>query len=175
VVRDSLWAQLAPYRQQHAAARWLPPQTWHLTLLFLGPVPVEHVSTLADLIEETASRTSRARLAVAGGGGRIRGEEAVAWLAVGSGAGHVLGLADDLAARCPDGLTTGPPPRRTPSAHLTVARRADASLIDDLASQGSGPVTATWRSAHLALVRSHLGPGGARYERLHEAPLAEGP
>ena len=134
-------------------------------------MPPDRVPALAGLLETVASGTPVARLEVAGGGGRVRGREAVAWLAIGSGAGHVLVLADELAARCPEGLTNGPPPRRTPSAHLTVARRADADLVADLGQQRLGPLAASWTSDRIALVRSHLGSDGSRYETLEEAPL----
>ncbi len=35
-VREALAAQLAPYRAAHPDVRWTRPETWHLTLLFLG-------------------------------------------------------------------------------------------------------------------------------------------
>ena len=93
------------------------------------------------------------------------------WLSVGAGARDVLAMADRLAAACPDGITIGRPPRRTPSAHLTVARRANGVLVDALTEQRHGLLEATWHADRIALVRSHLGPVGSRYETLHEAAM----
>lgn len=170
-VRTSLWGQLAPYRRQHDQARWLAPATWHLTLLFLGSVPPEQVLSLVALVESVAAASSPAHLGISGGGGRVRRQEGVAWLAVAAGAREMLTIADRLAAACPDGITIGAPPRRTPSAHLTVARRADGALVEALSEQRHGPLWAAWHADGIALVRSHLGPGGSRYETLHEAAL----
>jgi 2'-5' RNA ligase len=170
-VRTSLWGQLAPYRRQHGQARWVAPSTWHLTLLFLGSVPPEQVPSLVALAESVAAASPPAHLGISGGGGRVRKQEGVAWLAVAAGAQEMLSIADRLAAACPDGITVTAPPRRTPSAHLTVARRADRALVEALNVQRHGPLEATWHADRIALVRSHLGPRGSRYETLHEAAL----
>jgi 2'-5' RNA ligase len=145
--------------------------TWHLTLLFLGSVPPEHVTDLVALVDTVAAASPSARLRISGGGGRVRRREAVAWLAVDAGAREMLAIADRLAAGCPEGITAGAPPRRTPSAPLTVARRADRALVEALASERHGLLDATWPADRLTLVRSHLEPGGPRYETLHEAAL----
>jgi 2'-5' RNA ligase len=151
--------------------RWLDPAGWHLTLLFLGSVPREHVPSLVALVDTVAAATSSVRLGISAGGGRVRPQESVAWLAVGTGARDLLAMADRLAAGCPDGITTGAPPKRTRSAHLTIARRADRALVEALAEERHGPLRAAWLAGRIALMRSHLGPGGSRYETVHEAAL----
>lgn len=174
-VRRSLWGQLAPYRDRHRGARWLAPETWHLTLLFLGSVAPERVPEVAELVDRAASLARPFTAGVAGGGGRERHGEIVAWLPVREGAGRVLGLAGALAAASPADLTAGPAPRPTPSAHLTVARGRDRSLVDDLAAERWGRPEERWRVEHILLLRSHLAPAGARYETLHEASLYAAP
>src|SRR5512134_3990650 len=97
-VRRSLWGQLAPCRERHRAVRWLSPETWHLTLLFLGSVAEDRVPELAAVVDHTATLVPRFSLAIAGGGGRVRHGEGVAWLRVADGARHVIELAAHLAA-----------------------------------------------------------------------------
>ena len=170
-MRGRLWVQLAPYRVRHPAVRWLEPETWHLTLLFLGSVPVGRVPALVSLVDDVAAQSPPVRVTIKAGGGRLRRQDAVAWLTFAGGADRIVALATLLATACPDGITTGPPPRRTPAAHLTVARHADRALLDDLTAQRYGPLRATWSVDRVALVRSHLAPSGAHYETQHEAAL----
>ncbi len=132
---------------------------------------VHRIEELVAIVDHAAASTSPFRVAVAGGGGRERHGQAVAWLPVDEGAGQVLSLASHLAIDCPADLPTSGPPRRTPSAHLTVARSTDRVVIDDLASERWGRPDARWRADRLTLLRSHLQPTGARYETLHEAAL----
>jgi RNA 2',3'-cyclic 3'-phosphodiesterase len=170
-VRRSLWAQLAPWRARHPQARWLAADTWHLTLLFLGAVPADRVPDAIALVDAVATATQGFEVGIGAGGGRDRRGEGVAWLAVDAGAGSVIALAEALAARCPADLTRGAPPSRTPSAHLTVARRVDQALIADLSAARLVRSESTWRADRLVLVRSHLEHEGARYQTLHEAPM----
>lgn len=162
---------MAPYRERHRAIRWLPAASWHLTLLFLGSVSVHRLEELVAIVDDAALSSLPFRVEVTGGGGRERHGQAVAWLPVGEGAGRVLGLADHLAMACPADLPVSGPPRRTPSAHLTVARSADRAVLDDLTAERWGRPEERWRVDRLVLVRSHLQPSGARYETLHEAAL----
>jgi len=170
-VRDALWVQLIPYRERHPTARWLEPATWHLTLLFLGSVRVERIAELVGMVDLFARDEAPFQVSIDGGGGRVRRQEAVAWLTIGDGTGEVIGMADRLLEASPADVTSGAPPKRAPSAHLTVARRADRDLVADLTGQRHGRLAASWSAGQLLLMRSHLGPNGARYETLHEATL----
>jgi RNA 2',3'-cyclic 3'-phosphodiesterase len=151
--------------------RWLEPGTWHLTLLFLDRVTVEHVPELISLVERVAGQCPPFAISVSGGGGRVRGSDGVAWLQVHDGASRVAAAAELLAARYPPLATAAAPPKRTPAAHLTVARKVDRATLDALAGQWHGPLAASLSIDAMALLRSHLGSGGARYETLHEATL----
>jgi len=151
--------------------RWLEPATWHLTLLFLGSVPVARAAELVSLADQVGRANRAFDVTIDGGGGLVRQQDAVAWLAVQDGAGEVIRMADQLLTACPPDVTAGAPPRRTASAHLTVARRAGPELVEALARQRHGRLVAGWSVGRLALVRSHLGREGAHYETLHEATL----
>lgn len=169
--RDSLQQQLAPYRARFTAARWTPPASWHLTLVFLGPVEPAFVHQLEGLLEAVGERASPYRVRLDAGGGRVRRGEGVAWLGLSSGASRLIELAAAVADACPVDITSGGPPKRTPSAHLTVARKANDALVRALRDHACGPLAARWTVDRLQLVRSHLEPTGARYETLHEVTL----
>jgi 2'-5' RNA ligase len=64
-------------------------------------------------------------------------------------------------------------PRRAPSAHLTLARKATPALIEDLAAARFGPLVAEWMADRIVLMRSHLGADRARYGTLAMARLGE--
>lgn len=170
-VRVDLHAQLQPYRRAFTEVRWTKPESWHLTLLFLGSVAPDRVPELRALIDDIASRVKPFDAVVDLGGGRIQRQEGVAWLGLSQGAGELMEAASLTAAACPSDIAHGRPPKRTPSAHLTVARRADAALVRALRERSFGPLGMGWRVERVELVRSHLEPGGARYETLHESTM----
>jgi 2'-5' RNA ligase len=48
--------------------RWTHPESWHITLAFLGEVPKESLAELTERLARAASRATPMELAVAGGG-----------------------------------------------------------------------------------------------------------
>ena len=169
--RDILDRSLQPYRARARDVRWTRPESWHLTLLFLGSVEPARLAELGRVIEQVAAEWAPYHVTAAAGGGRISRGEGVGWLALDEGAATLIELARALADRCPADVTSGPPPRRTPSAHLTIARRADQAVIEALRRQLHGPLAVRWRIDRIGLVRSQLEPDGAHYVTLHEFPL----
>ena len=170
-VRVKLRAQLAPYRKQHPNVRWTSPESWHLTLVFLGSVEASRVAELERLLDEVALATAPFDVLVDRGGGRPRHDGGVAWLGLSTGASTLIEAATLAAEGCPPDIVGGSPPKRTPSAHLTVVRKADEPVIESLRSQACGPLGVSWTVDAVALVRSHLEPAGARYVTLHQATL----
>ena len=151
--------------------RWTRPETWHLTLLFIGSVARDRVTELEALVEAVAREVVAYEIALERGGGRPGQQGGVAWLGATHGAGSLIETASLLAARYPPDVAGGSPPKRTPSAHLTVARAADRAVIEALRIGTLGPHRASWTVDRIDLVRSHLGPQGARYETVHGATL----
>ena len=142
-----------------------------MTLLFLGSVDPGYVPELQALVDEVAAAHAPYRVRADLGDGRVRHGEGVAWLGLGDGAGQLIAIATDVAGRCRRDITTGPPPKRTPSAHLTVVRKADEEVIEALRSNAHGPLAVEWTVDRVCLVRSHLDPGGARYETVHQSTM----
>ncbi len=169
--RALLRRQLAPYRRAHPAARWTHPENWHLTLLFIGSVASERVAELKDLVADVAREVVAYEIAIEEGAGRTGQRGGVAWLGATRGARSLIETASLLAARCPPDIAGGRPPKRTPSAHLTVVRAADRAVIEALRFGSLGPHRASWTVDRIDLVRSHLGPEGTHYETVHGATL----
>ena len=153
--------------------RWVRPEGIHLTLKFLGDVEASRVEEItAALSSAVAPFELRLWPAAVGsfGGPRLR----VVWVGLEGGVEELAALAGRVeAALEPLGF---PRERRPFAAHLTLARVPDdvpsaerrqiASLIERY--RPPSLPAATMRQA--SLIRSHLGPRGARYERLASFP-----
>ncbi|WP_322753323.1 RNA 2',3'-cyclic phosphodiesterase [Frankia sp. Cas3] len=56
------------HRQLAAEVRWAPPETWHITLAFLGKVPAAVLPDLTERLADVARRHPPASVTIAGGG-----------------------------------------------------------------------------------------------------------
>lgn len=168
-VKARLAAALAPLSERADEVRWTRPESWHVTLAFLGTVDDQRVS---DVVAATRRGTAQAatgpirlELGAAGHFGRR-----VLWLGVvdrpdGSAARLGGALQDQLVAA---DLPCDPKPVRP---HLTLARpRGQRRLPRELPGEVPA-VTAAWEVGEVTLYRSLLGRGGARHEALAAAPL----
>jgi 2'-5' RNA ligase len=182
-VRTALADRLAGERQRHARARWQSPETWHLTLRFLGDTPAEVVPAIGDAMRLVARSQSPFEIRLGGTGvfERRRGPR-VAWLGVTQGSAELTALATALArALRPDAADAEPPFRP----HLTLAREAPpgievalaevfAPVVPDRSARradDTGPSALAWLADRLVLYRSELGRDGARHSALLEAAL----
>ncbi len=149
---------------------WVKRENLHYTLRFLGEVGEAEALAAAEAAREAAAGHAAFDAALAAPGAFPHAAKArVLWLGMSAGAEPLCALArsleDALAAR-------GFPRADMPFApHLTIGRvRMPADWSVRLAAAPAPG--ARFRVERLVLVRSTLGPGGSRYERLHEAPLA---
>lgn len=143
-----------------------------MTLLFLGAVDAARAGELTALIDAAAAGASGPYGVLADrGDGRPYRTGGVAWLGLSNGAGELIRLADGLARACPPEITRNDAPKRTPSAHLTVARRADERVITALRTQQLGPLGVGWTVDRIVLMQSVPGPDGAHYRTVHERAL----
>jgi 2'-5' RNA ligase len=153
--------------------RWTRPESWHLTLLFLGSVAPERVPEVIIITDEAAAEHGRFRILAGRNGGRLGRGGGVGWLGLELGGADVVRLASWLATACPDDITTGHSrPRRTPTPHLTVARRVDEGTIASLHDEDHGPLAVEWMAKGISLYRSHLGQGGSTHETLQQVALS---
>jgi 2'-5' RNA ligase len=150
--------------------RWITPERWHVTLLFLGAVPEEGVAGLRAAVGEAVARAAPLTLRIAGAGRfGSRRRPQVFWAGLEGDVGGLTELADRLReAALGLGFAVEDRPFRS---HLTVGRwrpgrPADAALPDRLAGY-RGPV---WPVTEVALLASHLGPN-PRYDVLATWPV----
>lgn len=154
-------------RPDLAPMRWTEPAGWHLTLGFIGSVEAERIGSLRGLVRALARRHATMRLATGGLGAFPSPARArVAWYGV-ADEPALVALADDLAASLD--LERAGPFR----AHVTLGRPRSGplDLRQWLADDGPAAPHGTWAVERIALMRSHLGRGPARYETLEEMDL----
>ncbi len=154
-------------------ARWIAPETLHITLWFIGEVSDDRAEAINAALGP-AFPVAPFDLALEGCGAfPPSGAPRVFWIGLRSGADPMSQLYREVAARLtPLGYEAE---RRPFSAHLTIARVRDASrgstaairrvLGDVAASAGPSRVEA------VTLFRSRLSSKGATYEPLARVPL----
>lgn len=164
------------------STRVTPRDRWHITVAFLGEVPVRRIDAAAAAVETAARGRHRddpldpVRVRLAGGGTFGRGASTILW----------VGMDGDLAGlrRVAEGLRRElrrahlPFDHKPFRPHLTISRpgaRVDAERIAaDVAalSAYSGPDW-TVEALHLYLSETVAGPGGPqpRYTRLASGAL----
>ena len=167
-LRDALRSAVAGWRidEDLAGLRWTDPESWHITLAFLGSTEAAAVprmlGRLAPVAEAHAATISRTG---AIGAFPTPTRARVAWYGVQDVDGRMSRLAADVGAALD--LDTSRPLRP----HLTLARagRQPVDLRSWLASASApeGELVAD----RIALMRSHLGGGAARYETLASMKL----
>ncbi len=161
-------------RAARLPVRWVAGDALHLTLKFLGEVPDARVGEVEKAMTDVAADFPPFRLELGGLGAfpNVRSPRVV-WVGVQAPPelGRLAGVLEDAMA----GLGF-PRENRPYSPHLTLgraerdARAGDFRALAALAAAFSFHAQVEARSADL--MRSHLSPRGARYERLLAAPLA---
>lgn len=168
-VLDSLDRFVAGLRPHVADARWLPRDTWHLTLRFLG-----RVDDVSALVERLGTLRGRPGVALHLGGlgafpstSRAR----VLWVGCSEGSESFARLASTV-DRAVAPLGFGPPDHPA-SPHVSIARfrtpRHVGATVDSL---DPGPVGDPWTVDTVGLYRSTTHADGAVYDELASVPLA---
>lgn len=154
--------------------RWVRADGLHLTLRFLGATPDERRPALATALLAAAQGVVSFRIVLSGGGAFPNPSlPRVLWLGISEGEAQLA----DLARRLDDQLAPlGWPRERRPfAAHLTLARTDGVPGADERARrlvELARDVELSWQADRLALYRSTLGRGPARYEVVAEAPFS---
>ncbi|MBS2962521.1 RNA 2',3'-cyclic phosphodiesterase [Actinocrinis puniceicyclus] len=124
-----LRAALMTLPHDNPRVRWCRPETWHVTLAFLGDVPQDALADLTERLGRAAARNTPMELALAGGG-HFNGR--TLWTGVQGDRDRLGRLAESVnsvARRCH--IKVDERPFRP---HLTLARVRDPG-----SSAGSGP------------------------------------
>ena len=171
-------------RQQKAdtsgSVRWVHPEGIHLTLKFLGEVPSSRLPEIVRALD-SALRERQAPVLGLGSTGAFPNAKhpRVLWVGIddtGTALGEIVGAVEEAMA----GLGWEREGRAF-QAHLTLGRVRETAPPG--ASGGPGPAfvatrlppVEAQRHQRVALMQSHLGPGGARYESLHVWELGSAP
>jgi RNA 2',3'-cyclic 3'-phosphodiesterase len=145
-----------------AGVRWTARSQWHVTLRFLGEVADGAVPDAIAAVGEAVGAMSPVSVEVADRLSRFGREIAHV---------EVRGLEPwaDAVATAFDRARIGLPSEGRPFVgHITVARAAKraASAVTALSGASLPPGPASWTASEVALVRSELGRGGARYSNV---------
>lgn len=160
--KEELARALGPAYEAYPDMRWNRIEDWHITLAFLGELPVASVPPLHPALAELAAGRPPVELELRGGG---HFDERVLWSGIGGDLEGLHLLASDVRAvvkRC--GVPFEDRPLRP---HLTLARarRNDPACVVEAAAGLDAFTGRRWPAARLHLVGSNFGrgPGPIRY------------
>ncbi|MEU7701323.1 MULTISPECIES: RNA 2',3'-cyclic phosphodiesterase [unclassified Streptomyces] len=160
--KDELERVLGPAYETHPRMRWNRVEDWHITLAFLGELPVAAVPPLRAPLADLAASRGPVELSLRGGG---HFDERVLWSGIDGDLDALHRLAADVR-----GVVTAcgiPFEDRPLRPHLTLARarRDDPSSAAVLAAGLTGFAGRSWPAERLHLVGSDFGrgPGPIRY------------
>jgi 2'-5' RNA ligase len=158
------------------AVRWVDPKGIHLTLKFLGDVPVDQRDTLQDALTRAVHGLLPFDLATGGLGCFPNPKRPrVVWVGIQGQMDILHTLRDAVEAQiAPLGYPTEDRPF---SPHLTLGRvrreadRRDVSRLGELVAGTALEQAVAWHINQVCLIRSELKPSGAVYTSLFQAAL----
>ena len=166
------------FKSRNYRAKWVAPESIHLTLKFLGGISVDSISDVTHVIEKAAAGTPYFRLAVSGLGvfpnlQRVQ----IVW----AGVTGALDKLAQLQKRIDAGLESlGFIPESRPfTAHLTIARIRDGASPGERQSIGQLVAKTDFEGGEftvesVSLMKSQLMREGPIYSRLTSIALSAG-
>lgn len=167
--RDAIVGWRAEAFEGRRDLRLLPPDSLHVTLVFLGYLPEKSIGRLGTLIAEAAADLHRPVLTPLAIKPLPPRRPRLFALDLGDEDGRAVALQ----ARLSDVLEAERlyrPEKRPFWPHLTLARVKRGEIAGPLGDPAPPPGEEL-EAAEVVLYRSHLGPAGARYEPLARVPL----
>jgi 2'-5' RNA ligase len=172
---EHLAAAVGELHAIRARARATPVERWHVTVAFVGDVPVDRLDDAAGAVAAGAAAGGPAELAVRGGGRFGRGRSSVLWAGV-HGATDTDEKTFSEVARWQRRMLRRarlPYDDRPFRPHLTLAYpgdRIDGELLRADVAALAGYAGPAWTADRITLFRSYLGPR-PRHEPLGGWPL----
>jgi 2'-5' RNA ligase len=155
--------------------RWVRPEQIHLTLKFLGNVPVARTDELVESVRAACISVEPLQLTA----GKIgffpnAHQPRVIWADI-AGETELLERLQSQIERATSTFADAQKDHRF-SAHLTIGRikeirPADARALEQAASEFTETVFGNWTAATVEIMRSELASDGSRYTRIAEIPL----
>lgn len=172
-VLEDLAEYVEPRAERDSPLRWSTQQQWHLTLAFLPSVADRDYDELIERLAETAGRREPFELRLQGAGtfpNPAQGK--VLWAGVAGDTERLERLsASSRSAAVRAGVEVDGSKFRP---HLTLARSnrpVELTRWLRVFDLYAGP---RWQVEEIALVQSHLGAGGSRYQVKESFPLGVG-
>lgn len=167
-IRELIASAIDTFPVDRPPWRWTRPDTWHITLKFLGDTPQTEVAPITRSLEQVATRYTRFQLSLRGFGGfpNLR-RPRVLFYRSDEGASVMERLAGDVnrSLHADVGI---PVEEKRFRGHVTVARvksRLPAPVVGKLRTVP--PLEGAVQTVgSIDLMKSDLRPDGARYERL---------
>ncbi len=164
-------------RLPEGAVKWGSPESFHLTLIFLGTVQAWEADEIAGVVARAAGRTGALELRT----GRLGAfpslsRPSVLWVGVEGALAELDALHAAVTGRLDERLLVHE--RGAFKPHLTLGRaetRRPALWreLGSLLATAPGPKPVAWRAEAVSLVRSELRPQGARHTPLAVFPFTE--
>ncbi|MEU9233697.1 RNA 2',3'-cyclic phosphodiesterase [Streptomyces subrutilus] len=154
--KEELARELRPAYDAYPRMRWNRIEDWHITLAFLGELPVATVPLLRPPLAALAAGRRPVRLALHGGG---HFEDRVLWSGIGGDLDGLHSLATEVRAVVKEcGVPFEDRPLRP---HLTLARsrRNEPSCAVEAAAALDSFTGRLWPAERLHLVGSNIGRG----------------
>ncbi|MFE4215819.1 RNA 2',3'-cyclic phosphodiesterase [Streptomyces sp. NPDC056844] len=168
--KDELARELRPAQDAYPRMRWNRIEDWHITLAFLGELPVSTVPLLHGPLAALAADHRPPRLALHGSGVF---DDRVLWSGIEGDLDELHMLAADVRSAVKAcGVTFEERPLRP---HLTLARarRGDLTSAAEIAETFAGFSGRRWPAGRLHLVGSNVGRsrGPIHYRDIEAWPL----
>ena len=178
VALGQVQARLKSSRVSHIG-RWVSPDSIHLTLKFLGNVPVEQVEEIGQAVDCACESLAPFHISLAGLGcfPNVR-RPRVIWIGIGGDLETLARLQHSVDSEL--NRIGFKPERRSFKPHLTLARIRDNARPSEreemgmLISAEQVATTVSMTVREVSLMRSDLKPSGAVYSRLAAIRLSEG-
>ncbi|PKT67842.1 RNA 2',3'-cyclic phosphodiesterase [Streptomyces populi] len=171
--KEELARELRPAYATHPQMRWNRIEDWHITLAFLGELPVGTVPLLRPPLAGLAAARRSLSLALRGSGSF---DDRVLWSGIDGDLDALYALAMDVRSTVEEcGVVLEERPFRP---HLTLARarRGDHSSTGEIARGIAGFTGRRWPAERLHLVGSNFGrsSGPIHYRDIEAWPLGDG-
>ncbi|QES39954.1 RNA 2',3'-cyclic phosphodiesterase [Streptomyces venezuelae] len=171
--KNELARALGPAYAEHPELRWNRIEDWHITLAFLGELPVQTVEGLRAPLADLAAARPSLELSLAGG---RHFDERVLWSGVEGDLEGLHELAEAVRALVRECGVVFPERLLRPHLTLARARRYDNASVSAVADRLRGFAGRPWRTERLHLVGSTVNghPGPRRYQDIDAWTLVTG-
>lgn len=161
-----------------AQVRWVKPQAIHLTLKFLGNIPVGRIEEIGLAVTGGSEGVDPFNISLDGlGCFPTANRPNVIWVGVREDTGALSRLQNSIEGRL--SALGYKPERRKYKPHLTLGRvsrhigASDRRRLGDVVQTHDAGTLGGMQVREVSLMRSDLSPEGARYTRLVTVPLQE--